>query len=186
LANNYVDNRKLTKELGEWAKRVREQIKNGETPERMPEYIGECVYLICTNISYKSSFINYTYKDDMISDAIENCVRYIKNFDGDNNDNAFGYISTIAYYAFIRRIKKENKRHTDHLNYIRNSFAEDEIREALNADNPNDVKGYLTYIDYMQSILDMMDVELPTIEEVVKKPKKEVKTAIDDIFSGKF
>jgi len=179
---DYVDNKKLTKELGEWAGRVRKQIENDEKPERMPDYIAECVFLICTNMSYKSSFINYTYKEDMIGDAIENCIRYIKNFDPIKYNNAFGYISTIAYYAFVRRIKKEKKRHIDHLLYIRKMFAEDEIRDALDADSPNDVKHYNTYVDYMQSILDDMNVELP--KEKIKKTSKKKNGVVDLIQKG--
>lgn len=179
---NYVDNKKFTKELGIWAKRVREQIEYGESTDKMPDYIGECVYLICNNMSYKSSFNNYTYKEDMIGDSIENCVRYIKNFDNEKNNNAFGYVSTIAYYAFIRKIKKENKRHVDHLMYIRKVLSEDDIREVMNADSPNDIKGYTTYITHMQSILDDMNIELPEKDKPKKKVRK--KTVVDNILKG--
>lgn len=178
---NYVDNKKLTKELGAWAKVVRGQIERGEKPQKMTDYIAECVYLICNNMSYKASFINYTYKEDMIGDAIENCVRYIKNFNIDKFPNAFGYVSTIAYYAFVRRIKKENKRHIDHLLYIRKTFSEDDIRTAINADNPNDIKTYQTYTDHMLSILDDMNIEVP---EEKKKKKVKKRTELDNIMTG--
>lgn len=179
---DYVDNKKFTKELGKWAKRVREQIEYGEQPDKMTDYIGECIYLICTNMSYKSSFNNYTYKEDMIGDSIENCVRYIKNFNNEKNNNAFGYVSTIAYYAFVRKIKKENKRHIDHLLFIRKTFSESDIRDALDADNPNDIRGYNTYIDHMQSILDDMNIELPDKEKPKKKVRKQ--TVVDNILNG--
>lgn len=179
---DYVNNKQLTKELGDWAREVRGQLEVGDKPTKMTDYIAECVFLICNNMSYKSSFINYTYKEDMIGDAIENCVRYIKNFDNLKNDNAFGYISTIAYYAFIRRIKKENKRHIEHLLYVRKTFSEDEIRTALDADNPNDIKTYNTYVDYMQGILDDMGIELPDAPPRKKRVKK--KTSIENILKG--
>jgi hypothetical protein len=175
---DYVDNEKFTKELGDWAKRVRTQIKNGEKPERMPEYIGECVYLICNNMRYSRFFIRYSQNEnmihEMIGDAIENCIRYAKNFDGDKFNNGFGYINRIAYFAFVRYIKKEKKRYINHLLYIRKTFSEDEIRSALDADSPNDVKYYTTYVDHMQSILDDMNIELPEAEvkeRKIKKPK---------------
>jgi hypothetical protein len=120
---DYVDNKEFTKALGEWAKRVRDQIECGEKPERMPDYIGECVYLICTNMRYSRFFIGYSGNEnmihEMIGDAIENCLRYAKNFDGDKFNNAFGYINRLAYFAFIRYIKKEKKRYINHLMYIR-------------------------------------------------------------------
>ncbi len=170
--SNYVDNKKLTEELGTWARIVRGQIERKEPLEKMTDYIAECIFLICTNISYRSSFNNYTYKDEMIGDAIENCVRYLKNFDNEKNSNAFAYVSTIAYYAFIRRIKKEKKRHLGHLSYIRQTFTEDDIRIAIDGDNPNDIKGYTTYIDQMQSILDDMGIELPPKPKRKKRNEK--------------
>lgn len=187
---NYVDNKKLTKELGVWGRHLRAQIKAADQLGmkdtlclfRMTDYIAECVFLICNNMSYKSSFINYTYKEDMIGDAIENCVRYIKNFNIEKNNNAFGYVSTIAYFAFVRRIKKENKRHIDHLSFIRKTFSEDDIRKAIDADNPNDIKNYVTYVDHMQTILDNMDIEIP--EKKKKKDKKRKGTNVDIIMTG--
>lgn len=183
---SYVDNKILTKELGIWAKKVRGQIANGEKPDKMTDYIGECVYLISKNLSFKASFINYTFKEDMIGDAIENCIRYLKNFDVEKNANAFGYVSTIAHWAFVRRIKKENKRHVDHLYYVRESFSNDDTRDALQADNPNDVNGYLPYINHMLSILDDMNVELPDRVKADRKPRKVKKTVLDNIMTGDY
>lgn len=180
---DYVDNETLTKEIGDWARRVREQISKGEKPDKMTDYIAESVFMICNNMSYKSSFINYTYRDEMIGDAIENCILYLKNFDNEKNDNAFGYISTIVYYAFVRRIKKENRRHIEHLQYIKKVFTEDGLAEQLSADDPNDVKGYQSYIDHMQSILDDMSIEEPEVHE--RKKREKVNNSLDDILTGK-
>lgn len=180
--SDYVDNVKLTKELGDWARKVRDQESRGEKLDKMTDYIAESIFLICNNMSYKSSFINYTYRDDMVGDAIENCIRYLKNFDNEKNDNAFGYVSTIVYYAFVRRIKKENRRHLEHLQYIKKVFTEDGLDEMLNADDPNDVVGYQPYIDHMQSILDDMNIAEPEVHE---RKKRELKnTPLDDILTG--
>ena len=75
----------------------------------MTEYIGECIYKIATRLSTRPNFINYTYRDEMICDAIENCIQYINNFDAKKSNNAFAYITQICYYAFLRRIQKEKK-----------------------------------------------------------------------------
>jgi len=183
---DYVDNEKFTKELGDWAKRVREQEARGETPEKMPEYIGECIYLICHNKRYSRNFIRYTNNEnliyEMIGDAVENCIRYAKNFDGDKYKNAYGYINQIAFYAYIRCIKKEKQRYVNHLKFIRSTLSEADIRDALEADNPNDVKGYSTYIDHMQSLLDIMDVEVDDI--IPRKKKARKKGIIDAIEKG--
>ena len=75
----------------------------------MSEYIGECVYKIATRLSTRPNFINYTYRDEMICDAIENCIQYLGNFNIEKSSNAFAYVTQICYYAFLRRIQKEKK-----------------------------------------------------------------------------
>ena len=72
-------------------------------------YLGECFLKIANHLSYRPNFINYTYRDDMISDGIENCLQYIHNFDPEKSKNPFAYFTQIIYYAFIRRIQKEKK-----------------------------------------------------------------------------
>ncbi len=57
----------------------------------------------------RPNFINYAFKDDMISDGIENCLHYIHNFNPEKSTNPFAYFTQIIYYAFIRRIQKEKK-----------------------------------------------------------------------------
>ena len=74
-----------------------------------PEYIVNCILKIANGLSNRPNFINYTYKDEMISDGIENCLQYIYNFDPTKSKNPFAYFTQIIYYAFIRRIQKEKK-----------------------------------------------------------------------------
>ena len=73
------------------------------------EYLGECFMKIAQRLSFRPNFINYAFKDDMISDGIENCIQYIKNFNPEKSSNPFAYFTQIIYYAFIRRIQKEKK-----------------------------------------------------------------------------
>ena len=79
---------------------------------RIPRYIGDCFIKIATHLSYKPNFVNYTFREDMISDGVENCVQYINNFDPEKSKNPFAYFTQIIYYAFLRRIQKE-KRQSD-------------------------------------------------------------------------
>ena len=73
------------------------------------DYIGECFLKIANHLSYRPNFINYTFRDDMISDGIENCLQYLDNFDPSKSNNPFAYFTQIIYYAFVRRIQKEKK-----------------------------------------------------------------------------
>jgi len=83
--------------------------KNKEEYPPVSNYIGECFLKIATHLSYRPNFINYTYRDDMISDGIENCLQYVHNFNPEKSNNPFAYFTQIIYYAFLRRIAKEKK-----------------------------------------------------------------------------
>jgi hypothetical protein len=83
--------------------------KTWEGKPRIPNYLGECFLKIATHLSYKPNFVNYMFREDMISDGIENCVQYIHNFNPERSQNPFAYFTQIIHYAFLRRIQKEKK-----------------------------------------------------------------------------
>lgn len=76
---------------------------------RISNYLGDCFLKIATHLSYKPNFVNYMFREDMISDGIENCVQYMLNFNPDKSSNPFAYFTQIIHYAFLRRIQKEKK-----------------------------------------------------------------------------
>ena len=88
----------------------------------MPEYIGECFLKIGTHLSFKPNFANYTYREDMVSDGVENCLVYMHNFNPRKSRNPFGYFTSVIYYAFVRRIQRE-RRHT----YLRYKMIEEAV-----------------------------------------------------------
>ena len=83
--------------------------KRWDTKPPIPRYIGECFLKIANHLSFKPNFVNYMFKEDMISDGIENCVQYIHNFNPEKSKNPFAYFTQIIHYAFLRRIQKEKK-----------------------------------------------------------------------------
>ena len=93
-------------------------------PPKVTNYIGECFLKIANHLSYRPNFINYTYRDDMISDGIENCLQYMNNFNPKKSNNPFAYFTQIIYYAFIRRIQKEKKQQDVKAKVIANSGVE--------------------------------------------------------------
>ncbi len=95
----------------------------------MSEYLGECFLRIATHLSYKPNFVNYTFRDDMISDGIENCLVYVHNFNPAKSKNPFGYFTQIIFYAFIRRIQRE-KKHT----YIKYKLMEKQLIDGQSHD----------------------------------------------------
>lgn len=106
---HYVDNKKFYEALVEYREKLVEAQTNGQPKPRVSNYIGECFLKIATGLSYKSNFINYSYKDEMISDGIENCLTAVDKFDPTRGANPFAYYTQIIFYAFVRRIQKEKK-----------------------------------------------------------------------------
>ena len=106
---NYVNNADLLEALINYQKTCREAEDAGEDRPRVPDYIGTCIFQIATRLATKPNFSGYSYKEDMISDGIENCLLYINNFNPEKSQNPFAYFTQIIWYAFLRRIQKEKK-----------------------------------------------------------------------------
>jgi hypothetical protein len=106
---NYIDNKMFLKEMVIWRKAVRKAKREGAVKPRIPEYVGECFMKIAENLSHKPNFLSYTFREEMKSDAIENCVMYADNFNPAKSKNPFAYFTQIVYYAFLRRIQREKK-----------------------------------------------------------------------------
>lgn len=100
----YINNADFLAALVEYKKR-----KADNPNEPIPNYIGECFMKIAEGLSHKPNFINYTYREEMIGDGIENCLMYFENFNPEKSNNPFAYFTQIIYYAFLRRIAKEKK-----------------------------------------------------------------------------
>ena len=118
----------------------------------IPNYLGECFLKIATHLSYKPNFVNYMFREDMISDGIENCVQYIHNFDPEKSKNPFAYFTQIIHYAFLRRIQRE-KRQLE----IKNKIIEKSGYNEVFDDN-NNIDG-TNYSDY-NSIKDAVHSKL--------------------------
>ena len=106
---HYINNEDFLKALVEYKEACKNAKKQKLPKPEIPNYIGECFMKIAEGLSHKPNFINYTYRDEMMSDGIENCLMYFDNFDPDKYKNPFAYFTQIIYYAFLRRIQKEKK-----------------------------------------------------------------------------
>ena len=154
---HYVDNKKFLQAMIDW----RETWPDEENIPPVTNYIGECFLKIATHLSYRPNFINYTYRDEMISDGIENCLQYVKNFNTEKSKNPFAYFTQIIYYAFLRRIAKEKKQ-----SHIKNKMIE---REAYNSFTTMEGDSNTYQVDNID-----LTAFLP--EEDVYKPKKKQST----------
>ena len=108
-AEHYVNNKEFLAALVKLREdREIAEIKGLPKPP-IPRYVGECFLKIANHLSFKPNFVNYMFKEDMISDGIENCVQYIHNFNPEKSQNPFAYFTQIIHYAFLRRIQREKR-----------------------------------------------------------------------------
>ena len=140
---HYVNNKEFLAALIAYKKDVAEAEELGKDKPRITNYLGECFLKIATHLSFKPNFVNYIFKDEMISDGIENCVQYIHNFNPEKSQNPFAYFTQIIHYAFLRRIQRE-KRQLE----IKNKILEKSGYSEVFDDN-NQIDGS-TYSDYTQ------------------------------------
>jgi len=159
---HYIDNKEFHAAMIAWKELCKEAEEAGEEKPQVTNYIGECFLKIANGLSYRPNFINYTYRSEMVSDGIENCLQYIHNFDPDKSKNPFAYFTQIIYYAFLRRIQKEKKQ-----THIKNKMIEKQQYETYTVnegdDTVYDVRGFDP------------DIMLPD-EDVYKVKKKEKTT----------
>ena len=109
---HYVDNKLFLEAMKEYRKSCNKAKREKRNKPPVTDYIGSCFLKIANHLSYRPNFINYTFRDDMISDGIENCLQYLDNFNPEKSNNPFAYFTQIIYYAFVRRIQKEKKQVT--------------------------------------------------------------------------
>ena len=161
-SEHYVNNKEFLAAMVEYKKLVDKAKKDGKNNPRVPDYIGECFLKIANHLSYRPNFINYTYRDDMISDGIENCLQYLNNFNPETSNNPFAYFTQIIYYAFIRRIQKEKKQTTIKQRMIQEANYDD---MALQPGEDRDFKNQFT--EFLQKNMPVDEAAAP-----VKKKKK--------------
>jgi hypothetical protein len=140
-SEHYVNNKEFLAALIKYREDKEIAQIQGKPKPPIPRYIGECFLKIANHLSFKPNFVNYMFKEDMISDGIENCVQYIHNFNPEKSQNPFAYFTQIIHYAFLRRIQRE-KRQLEIKNKIleRSGFS-----EVFSDDNSVDGGNYSDY-----------------------------------------
>jgi hypothetical protein len=111
---HYVNNKEFSQSVVDYVTSVNEAHAKTEDGPIITEYIGRCFLKIAEGLSHKPNFVGYTYREEMVMDAVENCIKAIMNYDVKKATrtglpNAFAYFTQITYFAFLRRIAKEKK-----------------------------------------------------------------------------
>jgi len=165
---HYVNNADLLSALIVWKAECEDAENSGEDKPKVPEYVGDCILKIATRLSLKPNFSNYTYRDDMILDGIENCIQYIHNFDPKKSSNPFSYFTQIIYFAFLRRIMREKKQ-----SYIKNKLILNlppELFAVLDENNEtNNLEAFVEFMKKNRNFDDWLEKR-----KVARKMKKNI------------
>ena len=161
---HYVDNKKFYEALVEYRKKVLEAKENNLEKPRVTEYVGECFLKIATHLSYKANFINYTFKDDMISDGIENCLTAVEKFDPDRGMNPFAYFTQITFFAFVRRIQKEKKQQATKYKLLENIDI-----DSILAHSEGNEEFANSLLEMVRKQVDFIDIDKRTMPSKKKK-----------------
>jgi hypothetical protein len=162
----YVNNADFLAAIVEMKAKAKEAEEKGLPKPIVSNYIGECILKIATHLSYKPNFINYSYRDEMISDGIENCLQYIDNFDPTKSNNPFAYFTQIIWYAFLRRIAKEKKQ-----SYIKGKLIQDMPFEMFEVQDGDDKDYHNAYMDFVQNNSTFDEYWMDSKNEKKKKKK---------------
>ena len=170
---HYVDNKKFGEAIVEYVNRVTAAKQSEQTIPIVPTYIAECFLKIAEGLSHKVNFIRYTYREEMVMDAVENCLRAINNYNPNavtrtGTPNAFAYFTQICYFAFLRRIEKEKKQQDIKFKFIEQSGVEEFIANIQGDDTHNE-QGFIDSLRERISRVKDKDVK---IKEFVKAEKK--------------
>lgn len=169
---HYVNNRDFSNAVVEYVTEANEAIEAGKDVPVVPNYIAECFLKICEGLSRKSNFVRYSYREEMVMDAVENCLKAIKNYNVENatrsgKPNAFGYFTQIAWFAFIRRIQREKKQQDAKLRFIAEAGL-DEFMIDPNED-PAVAKAVQSFVDNLRRRIDDVKEKDQKFETYKKK-----------------
>jgi DNA-directed RNA polymerase specialized sigma subunit len=175
---HYVDNKEFLRYMMAFKEETKIAREDGDPDPRVPDDIGKIFMSIANRLSYKSNFINYAFREDMISDGIENCIQYIHNFNPEKSKNPFAYFTQIIYYAFLRRIQKEKKQLYVKYKSLENSQIMDNLNEASatgpsNSSLLSQEQTNISSIGFAK-LYDNMSEFIGTFEDSIQK-KKDIK-----------
>ena len=180
---HYVNNAQFSTAVVDYVTQVREAKSKEDTLPVVPDYIAQCFLKIAEGLSHKSNFIRYTYREEMVMDAVENCLKAIENYNLEaatrsGKPNAFAYFTQISWYAFLRRIAKEKKQQDIKFKFMSQSGVEafllDESETGVAAHFVDTLK------DRIEKIKDY-DTEIKEFAKKEKKRKRPVQKVDSDL-----
>lgn len=182
---HYVNNAEFSQAVVDYVSSVKEAEQIADVPPIVPNYIAECFLRISEGLSHKSNFIRYTYREEMVMDAVENCLKAIQNYNIEaatrtGKPNAFAYFTQIIWYAFLRRIAKEKKQQDIKMKYLYKSGIENFIDNELgDATSQNVADAFVNTLRNRIEKVKAADQHFKEYSKVERKKRK--KTADSDL-----
>ena len=177
---HYVNNKEFSLAVVDYVKKVKAAEAEGKQLPIVPDYIAQCFLKIAQGLSHKANFIRYTYREEMVMDAVENCLKAITNYNIEAHTrtgypNAFAYFTQICYYAFLRRLAKEKKQQDIKFKYIEKAGIEDFVFQmdgdgAAAADSAT-----RAFVDQLRDRISVVRQNDATLKEFAKEEKKKSK-----------
>ena len=185
---HYVNNKEFSQAVVDYVRELNEAQSKEEKLPVVPNYIASCFLKIAEGLSHKSNFIRYTYREEMVMDAVENCLKAIENYNLEaatrtGKPNAFAYFTQISWYAFLRRIAKEKKQQDIKFKYLTNSGVE----AFMNVGDVGEFQHIVAsnFVDQLKDRIDKVKDTDVAVKELVKKEKrKKREVKVDSDLSG--
>ena len=173
----YVNNRDFSQAVMDYAVKAKAAKEAGERTPIVTDYIATCFMKISEGLSHRPNFVRYTYREEMVMDGVENCLRAINNYKIDTatrtgNPNAFSYFTQICYFAFIRRITKEKKQQDIKFKFIEKMGIEDFAAMGMDDEGAQQT---MAYVDTLRSRIDQIRTKDAKIKEFAKIEKEKEK-----------
>ena len=184
---HYVNNADFSQAVVDYVIKANTAKQNNKDIPKVPDYVAQCFLKIAEGLSHKSNFIRYTYREEMVMDGVENCLKAISNYNIEaatrtGKPNAFAYFTQIIWFAFLRRIAKEKKQQDIKLKYLTNSGIEEFLTNELGEENSQAVIS--SFVDTLKERIDkvkLVDTEIKEFKKVEKQKAKKVKTVDSDL-----
>lgn len=181
---HYVNNKEFTQAVIDYCTEVQECRLVGKQEPRVTDYLAESLLKINEGLSRKSNFVRYTYREEMVMDGVENCLKALANFDPSaatrgGNPNAFGYFTQISWFAFLRRIQKEKKQQEVRMRYIAESGLEEFMVDP--DEDPEVAKAVQSFVDNLRRRIEDVRDKDQKITNYKKKMSNKRKVTDSDL-----
>jgi hypothetical protein len=176
---HYVNNRNFSYAVVDYVKECLDADETSDPHPVVTDYIATCFMKICEGLSHKPNFVRYTYRDEMVMDGVENCLKAIHNYNIDaatrtGQPNAFSYFTQIAFFAFIRRITKEKKQAD-----IKMKFLEQADIQSLISSTDCNSQIDQSFIDSIRNKISRIHDKDAAIKDFAKEEKAKKKKGLE-------